>query len=186
MPIPGLEAVTGALPVGRYGCTEAEVEQFFVRHSYFFNSTSRPGIWADWERAHTIVSSLLTVHSVWMAGSFTTNKLNPNDIDLVFVINGDEYDALASGDRQVLTLFAGGLARGMPFHELHVDSYIIPWRSIQDPAASGFQTGDYYGYRGYWDDWWSRLRASSGPPCSLVEATAPRRGYLEINYDDYH
>ncbi|GGT62733.1 hypothetical protein GCM10010243_46980 [Streptomyces matensis] len=185
MPVPALVDATGTLPLGRYECTEEEIRAAFVDHPDFSSSVTRINVWNDWETARELVTSTLTVHSVWIAGSFTTSKLDPGDIDIVFLVNGPEFDALDAAQQGIIYSFANGSA-GAQQHGLQVDSYVIPWycfpspNPYRDPAQLS-----YYASRGYWDDWW--LRARSGPKGNppMRQDAFPRRGYLEVKFRDY-
>lgn len=185
MPIPDSFRVTGLLPLGRYQCTEREIRAEFVEHPDFSSSVTRGKIWNDWETARDTVRSLMTVHAVWIAGSFTTTKLDPGDVDVVFVVNGNEYDALPPNEQAIASLFARGSV-GAVHHNLQVDSYMIPWRCfpIPNPGADPAQQA-YFINRGYWDDFWLRNRSGPKGSSPVFEDAVPKRGYLEVSYDDY-
>ncbi|MFJ2648295.1 DUF6932 family protein [Streptomyces sp. NPDC087420] len=184
MPVPELTHVRGMLPVGRYECTEEEVESAFVSHERYVASTTRQSIWNDWETARDTLRSLVRVHGVWIAGSFTTDKLDPGDIDVVFIVGGEEYDQLDNREKAMVSLFATGGA-GAAHHNLQVDSYMLPWKCFPIPDLSDEGQSEYFSRRGYWDDFWLRTRsgAKDDPPVGM-DAT-PKRGYLEVKFDEY-
>ncbi|MEU6424166.1 DUF6932 family protein [Streptomyces spiralis] len=185
MPVPALVAATGALPLGRYECTEEEIRDAFVNHSNFAASVTRGNIWNDWETARETVASIITVHAVWIAGSFTTSKVDPGDIDVVFLVNGPEFNTLGPQERAIVALFGNG-SRGASQHGLQVDSYMIPWHSFPEPNPDGDPLqAFYYRSRGYWDDFW--LRSRTGPKGSppVHQDAFPKRGYLEVKLHDY-
>ncbi|GGU75864.1 hypothetical protein GCM10010275_07780 [Streptomyces litmocidini] len=185
MPVPALVAATGTLPIGRYECTESEVRDAFVDKSEFASSVTRSNIWNDWETARETITSIVTVHSVWIAGSFTTSKIDPGDIDVVFLINGPEFDALDPQDRALVGLFATGSA-GARQHGLQVDSYMIPWQCFPEPNPGRDPIqAQYYSIRGYWDDFWLRSRSGAKGSPPVREDAFPKRGYLEVKFRDY-
>lgn len=185
MPVPALVASTGVLPLGRYECTEDEVRTAFVEHPDFGSSITRANIWNDWETARETVASLVKIHSVWIAGSFTTSKKDPGDMDVVFLVNGPEFDALDVREKAIVGLFGTGSA-GARQHGLQVDSYMIPWHSFPMPRPDRDPLqAQYFTSRGYWDDFW--LRSRSGPKGSppVHQDAYPKRGYLEVKFHDY-
>lgn len=184
--LPALDSATGLLPPGRHVCSAAEVELAFVRDIAFFGSATRPVIWSDWNDALGVLQSAVTVHAAWIGGSFTTSKVDPEDIDVTFVINGAEVRSLGLPEQKVVTLFyRPGYVK---FHlGLKVDSYLLPWECPPSPLPPWWASvqDSYYRARGYWDDWWQRARQSpKGSPPVPAEAL-PRRGYVEVLFSDY-
>jgi hypothetical protein len=172
------------LPIGRYECTEEEVESAFVSHERYVASTTRQSIWNDWETARDTLRSLVKVHEVWIAGSFTTNKLDPGDIDVLFIVSGEEYDQLQGQEKAMANLFASG-GTGAAYHNLQVDSYILPWKCFPAPNLTDQSEIEYFAGRGYWDDFWLRSRSGpKGSPPTPMDAI-PKRGYLEVKFDEY-
>ncbi|MGY0019019.1 DUF6932 family protein [Streptomyces sp. YJ-C3] len=185
MPVPALNSASGTLPLGRYECTEEEIRHAFVEHPDFSSSVSRLNIWNDWEIAREVITSTLTVHAVWIAGSFTTSKLDPGDVDITFLVNGPEYDALNSEQRGIISNFATG-SKGAQQHGLQVDSYMIPWFSFAAPTPfRDPNQSNYYVTRGYWDDWWLRSRTGNKGDPPVRQDSFPRRGYLEVKFSEY-
>jgi hypothetical protein len=98
----------------------------------------------------------------WINGSFTTNKLNPNDIDLVsFVENRivEKYEpklkSLTSfGTKDILGV-DGYIVRVYPVDHLK------HFRTISDKA--------------YWNDWFSRTKPNR-------RRVRHKKGYIEINF----
>lgn len=67
-------------------------------------STTRVAIWSGWmEHRRQIEAMGLQYYSV-VNGSFCTDKLNPNDLDLGLVLDGPRVDSLPVDDRQSLLL----------------------------------------------------------------------------------
>jgi hypothetical protein len=184
--IPALDPATGLLPVGRHVCTMAEVEAAFVSAPKFAASVTRPSIWADWQQAVAVLQSAVVVHAAWIGGSFTTDKVDPQDIDVTFLISVEDYAHRQPQDQRVVSPFtnAGQVKAVM---RLQVDSFVVGWMAIPQPLPPGRDGVQdfYYRARGYWDDWWQRCRiAPAGTPPSATDAS-PRRGYLEVLFSDY-
>ncbi|MGW4878932.1 DUF6932 family protein [Streptomyces sp. NPDC004262] len=184
MPVPELDQSSGVLPLGRYLCTEQEIESTFVTADRYASSATRQSVWNDWQTARDFVRSLVTVHAVWVAGSFTTAKVDPGDIDVMFIIRGDDFDRLPDPAKRQVALFAQG-SSGANFHNLKVDSYMIHWSSYPEPDFTDQATLDYYTSRGYWDDWWLRTRSGPKGSPAVNEDAVPKRGYLEVKFDAY-
>ncbi|WP_194227583.1 DUF6932 family protein [Cellulosimicrobium cellulans] len=191
MPIPDL--VDNVLPPGRHCCTEDELHSRFVDHGDFATSTTRRDIWSQWGLARDLLRSSVLVHRAWVSGSFLTTKVSPNDIDVTFIINEADRLRRPVADLQMVEAFqlrkqdqtTGDL---VPAHGLaRVDTYLLGW-APHHLGPSGQPDPNYSAYamqRGYWDDWWSRRRTTS-KSAPLVPADAyPRRGYLEVSFDDY-
>nr|WP_183064587.1 hypothetical protein [Streptomyces sp. gCLA4] len=110
--------------------------------------------------------------------------MDPGDIDVVFIVNGIEFDALPPQEKAIVTLFATG-SRGASWHNLRVDAYMIPWKAYPEPDFTDREQVEYFMSRGHWDDFW--LRARSGPKGAPIvpEDAVAKRGYLEVPYDAY-
>lgn len=180
-----LDPVTGLLPAGRHVCAKAEVESAFVTESAFSSSTTRATIWGDWQNALNVLQSAALVRAAWIGGSFTTAKMDPEDIDVTFIIDGADMRGRTPQDQQIIALFAGG-GQVKTSLKLRVDAYILPWECVPapQPGMGPVQDG-YYWARGYWDDWWQRARVTAkGAPATPADAI-PRRGYVEVPVSDY-
>jgi Family of unknown function (DUF6932) len=183
--IPPLDAGTGLLPLGRHVCAESEVEARFVSAPEFVSSTTRQGIWQDWQSAVGLLRTVVAVHAAWLGGSFTTSKTDPGDIDATFLINGDGLDGRSLADRTVASLFIDGRVKAQI--GLNIDSYAMLWRPIPQPMPFLVNRihDQYYWARGYWDDWWQRHQVGGKGRPPQPEDAVPRRGYLEVSLSDY-
>jgi len=186
--IPPVDPASGLLPLGRHHCTEAEVEAAFVSASGFATSSSRAAIWSAWQQAVAFLQTAVTVHAAWLGGSFTTSKMDPEDLDATFIVNADDYRRRSTPEQQIVTLFATSQVRTRL--SLRVDSYIIPWEQTPQPLSPGFGPFQerYFRQRGYWDDWWQRQRQTpkTNPPTPPNPRDAvPLRGYLEVPFSAY-
>lgn len=190
MPVPPF--VRGALPQGRYQSTQDEIAAFFVNDPRFAASISRPAIWQHWETGLDLLMNAVTVHSAWIGGSFVTEKVNPRDIDVLFIVSEEDRATRSVPDRQVIESFIkrvrDPLTRRMkPAHGLLVDSYVINW-SPHNPTLAGKLTPLHSAYaaeRGYWDDWWTRKRLTAKGKLGVREDALPTRGFLEVILNDY-
>lgn len=172
MPVPQLEA--GQLPQGRWNCTPSEVEAAFVSEG-----SSREPIWNDWITLTATMRRIVGyLPSVWMSGSFFTDKPVPGDIDCVYLVDTVDFQrALGPRDADSQLLWAIANSRSKGVLGLNVDSYVLEWAPSGGAALS---TPVYYKYRGYWDDLWVRVK----DPDPRLDSI-PRRGYLEVTLDGY-
>jgi hypothetical protein len=170
MPVPAIDGVTGAVPAGRYPCALAEVEAAFGT-----SSPGRQALWSEFLLATELLRSVVPVFRAWIGGSFTTTEADPGDVDVTYVIRGASTPTLGPDGLRVLRLFDGA---GLKAVGLRVDAYLLDWVAWNGPGGLR-----YHADRGYWDDWWQRQRGP-GPLVTLGDAV-PRRGYLEVELDDY-
>lgn len=185
--MPALHPVTGELPLGRHNCTVDEFEAAFVSAPEFVSSTTRSEVWAHWELARTALRGVVPVYSAWVGGSFVSSKTDPNDMDIVFVIDAATVDRMLPGSRaqQIVTVMSQGSTHHDPVGR-RLDTYTLLWRSIPDPCddPAGLAPG-YYLWRGHWDDFWQRARTSPKDTPPTQADSIPRRGFLEVTLDDY-
>src|SRR5690606_13179134 len=83
----------GNLPPGRHRASAAEIRDSLV--DAFPTSRTRSGIFAYWSHHRDALSELVPVHFQWIGGSFTSDKPDPADADIVSVIDGSAFDSLA-------------------------------------------------------------------------------------------
>lgn len=185
MPIP-LDHTCGTLPRGRYLADLLGLKSEFVESEWASASTTRTEIWDHFETVTELFRKVdpELAHAVWVGGSFVTTTVDPDDIDLTYLLDGGRYEALSNTQRKKITSLAardGNISRLRSKHGLRVDCFTIvchpvplPWKDLTAEEAAYFRT------RGLWDDWWQRSR--TGPKEALpTEADAkPVRGYLEV------
>ena len=85
--IPAIRPGEDALDLGRHPTTMAEFEARFVTHPDFASSTTRSGIWQEWQAATDYLRQQLPVAAVWIGGSFVTAKLDPSDLDCTYLLD---------------------------------------------------------------------------------------------------
>lgn len=176
----------GHLRPGRKQCSVEYAHEQLVAAERFVASTTRRGIWEHWLSVVEATRELVgEVCCAWLGGSFTSTKLDPDDIDTVFVVESTRLDRVmaAADDRaQLLAHIAESNLRNLG---LRVDSYVLAWVVNPQPAPVTPEADQYMWNRGYWDDFWQRVRSGGkgDPPCR--RDALPLRGYLEVILDGF-
>lgn len=169
----------GHLPLGRHRCDLVELEQRFVADAQFSSSTVREDIFGDLtqviELFKTFGADLIEV--VWIGGSFTSDKLDPSDIDCLFVLDQTAFTNLSKTQQtKLLKLKRKDYVREK--FDLRVEPFILVREEFENPWDKDWVTDQavhYLAARGAWDDWWQRIRNTTGGSSSK-----PVRGYLEV------
>jgi hypothetical protein len=185
--IPDFEPTTGALPLGRYSCTIAEVEGRLVQGPGFTGSATRAAVFSDWQTAKGMLDGISPdlIECAWLGGSFVTNKQDPDDMDSLFVLAGKAFEGLASNGlrRRVLEFNKKGRLREKT--GLRVEPFIF----VRKPHPMPFSRGgvdpacaEEFALRGAWDDWWQRIRVVKKDEPPTIEEAEPVRGYLEVRW----
>ena len=139
--------------------TKEEFKYIFVR-CFDDISTTRSELYALYEQFSNDFSTLFTDEFVhWINGSFSSNKDNPNDIDVVTLF---EFTAELDRKADVLKQFT---SKGYSKQSYSVDSYIVPVYDIRDPRYAITQE-----LVQYWKDWFSYDRQRR------------KKGFIQINY----
>lgn len=105
MALPGFDAA-GNLPPGRHEADVDEVARRLVGGHE--DSSTRSGICAYWRTHRLAVADLVPLHEQWLAGSFTTEKTDPEDVDVVTVIDGPAFDELPTERQLVVRMLLAG------------------------------------------------------------------------------
>lgn len=186
MPVPALSGIPGCLPLGRYLCTLDEVQAAFVDAAWAAGSSTRPEIWDHFGEARTMLTDQFgedIVGLVWIGGSFTTDKLDPDDIDTTFLIEPKAFADLSNNQKQKLLRF-GHKNRLREKTGLRVEPFLLVQRRVAMPFKTASLNAEEIGYfekRGMWDDWWLRNCSSVDKDEEpTVADSAPVRGYLEV------
>ena len=179
-----LPPLTGAgqLPVGRFRCDIAEIEQRFVADPSLAASTTRSQIWTEWNTATAAIRSYVEVCAVWLSGSFLSGKVDPGDLDCVYIIEDALFDAAASAD-PTGAAFLDRVVRNTL--GLQLDTFVLAWRPNPLAGPRDARDYDYLWRRGYWDDFWQRLRSGAKGAAPVRADALPRRGYAEVILDDF-
>jgi len=113
-------------PPGIINIEFAEFKLVFVDN--FNNSETRKIIFSNYENYISDFRNKITLQfEHWVNGSYTTQKVNPNDIDLVNIVSiSDDLNSKQNEIRSFLTL-GGSKDRYM------VDGYFIPVYDKNDP-----------------------------------------------------
>ncbi|WJJ11496.1 hypothetical protein P9990_23545 [Prescottella equi] len=156
------------LPTGRWTCTEQCFIDRFVTD--LPDSQRRKEIFDDFTQYRAMQAQAgLVVISYWIDGSFTSGKLNPGDIDVTAVIDG-ENSAPKPGYEDWMTPMDKwkSLVHPEVGRTLLVDGYSIVKTPDSHPNISA-----YHQMRGYWDDFWQRSRGTG---------EAASKGYVEVMF----
>lgn len=188
--IPPLVPETGHLPPGRYRTTLGHIRHRFVDHSQFGASKTRQAIWDGfisylqaWKESEEPFDQPI-LHTIWIAGSFISDEIDPDDIDVSPVYDEGVISDLngSRGIGKVKTLVGH---RKKLVEKYKVEPFPIPWRSLETtllPTTLLEHEQNYLAKRGGLDDWWQRVR----PPGPKGPAQAPdvtsARGYLEVTW----
>jgi hypothetical protein len=190
--IPLLEGQPPHLPPGRYRATLGEVLERFVEGMP--TSSTRGQIWqgfmsyldawgATEDQLRQFLDGAPLVRVAWLAGSFISGKINPNNIDLSLIIDGDSVDLCRGkpGAKRIKELaYRDGMLK-----RFKVSPCIVPYRFFRSPFRlqnlGPTPELDYVVNRGAFDDFWQRARPYEEPKCEPSRDSAQwRRGYLEV------
>jgi hypothetical protein len=94
---------TPLFPPGIYDVTEEDLDNHFL--SAFKESITRPKLIAGLHAFITALRRVGVVFEVWLDGSFCTDKLDPNDIDLVVFADENTINKL----EPKVQIYLGGL-----------------------------------------------------------------------------
>lgn len=134
------------------------MKQHFV--DPFSTSSTRAGIYEWWLDHRLALAEIIDVRVQWVGGSFVSGKVDPGDIDITTVFDGEKFDALPKHRR----LMADSLMSGPYTRQFwRCDSYRLPEYPPTHPAHAAFLSA-----QAYWQAHWGTTRAN-----------APR-GYLEV------
>lgn len=131
----------GYLEPGFHDLDINEIKNRFVLN--FNNSSTRKDILNDYiEFIDTLEQCGIERAECWIDGSFATQKENPNDIDMVLIINKDILDNVPEDKKSILyELFTPQLAK----IKYRCDAYVL---AKVDEGHSDYN--DYFSNRSYW------------------------------------
>lgn len=178
--IPSLSS-TGFLPLGRYQATNAEIHHRYVEE---ISSDRRTLIWEHFENVYKLVSASIPICSIWVAGSFMSDKVEPSDIDLLFIFKESDVNARLSDPAFYSMMVDLGNDTLKSTYGWLIDTRWIIWTPNSIPAfAHRTALADQYANRGFWDEFWSRRYKVKGE--MHPEDANLRQGYLEVIFDGF-
>lgn len=143
----------------------------------------RVGLLDHLDRLTSLVSTVIPICAMWVSGSFLTDKADPGDVDVLLVFNEDDVAALPSNAAKRLVT-TKGLQDLAANRGLDVDAYGMVWRARPDTAPAA-EDEQYLMHRGYWDDFWMRMRTVPKSQSPTRACALPRRGYVEVILNGY-
>lgn len=191
MSLPPHDVGTGTLPPGRYRASFADVEQRYVADSRFAPSKTRRRNWDGFEvyrEAWAAAEQGLElerplVHAYWVAGSFISDEMDPDDIDVTVVVDHELLSANAGrpGMGNVKKLYAN---RTRIAADVHVEPFVmrVRWEaSTLLPGRLSEASRIRLAERGGYDNFWQRIRPD-GQKASRVQQqnVLAERGYVEV------
>jgi hypothetical protein len=186
--IPPHDTVTRALPPGRYQTTLVEIQDRFVTHDDFAESTSRVRNWAGlsryvraWSVAEAAVNEKLLL-GFWIAGSFVTLKPDPSDIDVTPIYDLERLKGLIGkpGIGHVKKLLGD---RRSIVREFHVEAFPLAWTSTGSslfPEKLPAEEQQYLLSAGGLADWWQRFTRASEDGGPVHAKSYAEKGFLEV------
>jgi hypothetical protein len=145
-----------SMPYGLVPLSIDECEELFV--SAFLTSTTRAPNWNGYINFTTQLKTVaINTITQWLDGSFTTNKLNPGDIDVVNIINYLDF-------KPGLIEFDMNRSDGYPKKKYNIDGYIILNLPITHPFYKKCVS-----QKEYWKEFFSTDRNDN--PKSILEVT---------------
>jgi hypothetical protein len=127
------------LPPGIHDITEPDLANHFLND--FPLSSTRTKLVDGLQSYISLLRGLSIYLEIWIDGSFTTTKPNPNDVDIVIFINKDEVNALDENlQKRLSILFDNHIIKT----NYGIDVYVS---DVNDPI-----------FRAYWESWYGSDR----------------------------
>lgn len=155
-------AADGWLPVGKHRVTVDEFREHFV--DAFPESRTRSRLFRRWERHREALASILPIKTQWIDGSYVTNKLDPEDVDLVTVMDGLAFEALAPALQDMAGALLGGNKTKVIWG---VDSYPLFEYPDEHPAKAAADAAAVE-----WHSFWQGARDHDGVVKGFLEVVA--------------
>lgn len=115
----------------------------------FPHSQRRPWLFKELERLHSYLCGVNAHCELWVDGSFLTEKLEPDDIDLCFSCFAIDFDKLPRPVARAIWTNLNGGKKYSP----HLDTYLCFRFLSEDPRAHADGTNDWSEKWGVgWDD----------------------------------
>jgi hypothetical protein len=122
------------------------------------------------------------IRQLWLAGSFVSTKIDPQDIDLTVFTDAEVIAALKTkpGAKWITQAFH----RQKIQDEFRLDPYRVDYRAVPhvfQPAGMTREEQEYFRDRGRYDDWWQRRHPPAvDKQAPTIDSCVPARGYLEV------
>lgn len=148
----------------------------------FVDSSTRSRLFTEL-RTHYAMVELATgaVGRLWLAGSFVSGKVDPEDIDVTYLVPPGAYARAMEDPDTVDDLDNLGTKDWCTRHAMRVDAYVLCLPETEDFRSLGvtgaMTPGDHKVFEslGVYDEVWQRCRAGqNGVP------EKARRGYVEV------
>lgn len=153
------------LPPGLHHCDETQLKASFVEA--FAESTTRAAIHAGFSALRSDAVELGFAGTQWVNGSFVTTKMNPNDVDLITVLDYESANAFNGEQLQFAQDFLSGDA--VPKTKYRSHTFVVLRCPPDHPYFPTYEAS-----RNFWLTFWGCTRPlhESG---SVVE-----KGILEL------
>ncbi len=164
----------GLLPDGVHDCQETEFRPLLV--DSFPDSTSRPIIATGFELLRANAVDCGVSGTQWLDGSYVTNRMDPDDIDLVTFIDVAHLNALQNTPAEAFLVNALAAGPKTPAR-YRADSYVVAVAPAGHPLHASFEKA-----RDYWRKWFGHMRTILGPDGEPLPARS--KGILQMGLGD--
>ncbi|MDN7012654.1 hypothetical protein FGW20_06295 [Methanoculleus sp. FWC-SCC3] len=156
----------GNIPPGIYCPDLAEFKDRFVVD--FPSSVTRPSLYTDFVNFSMMVASFKVADIQWVAGSYTSSKVDPDDVDLVIHFNAEEFK---SRDETMNFAMTTDPDQVKNIYNCHL--FLIPMYPLASPKhAQGINMS------AYWRKWFEKDRADR--PRGLIEFNLSSDTHVEV------
>lgn len=143
----------GYLVNGMHICSVDEFKQFYV--DQFRDSVSRERIFNNFIEVVHLLSELgLSNVKLWIDGSYTTNKMNPGDIDFCMLVDSIEIESLDDDKKNALRKFGADDVHAL-LKKYDCDFYLVI-DVENNPDYPAYD--EWMKLKRYWNNWWSHDR----------------------------
>lgn len=171
-PLPPFAPDTRSPYPGRYPMTWEDIERSLVREA----ALRRPELWEELVKHRAMVECVLgSVNRIWLAGSFVSDKPDPSDVDLAYLVDAEVYAAITQPE-DLADLANLGDREWCVKQGMRVDACIlslpatVDFRDLGVTGAMAAGDGEIFQMLGLYDEIWQRCRTGGGL----------RRGYVEV------
>jgi hypothetical protein len=159
-----------------------EVESELVKAERFAASSTRRGLLQELQTHCSLVELAVgAIGRLWVAGSFVSRKLDPEDVDVTYLISPDAYAQADEDPDTADDLDNLGTKDWCVRHGMRMDAYVLRLPETADFHALGVRgamaPSDHKVFEelGVYDEIWQRCRSGqNGIP------SGARRGYVEV------